>query len=428
MGYLDLKPAPSTASKSAYVTPQNSNIIPSETTLRPKPSDSKNEKVKGGSLSNGSDPLLPSGPPRSVESQKQMDDENSAKGSVVKKSVPASGSKQPKQDILKNETKPKTVGRSDRDLHTTESKQGGPVHEPTPLTKLSTRSSLDAEAVGSKISESRNTCIKEDPSEVMDVQKRSSSRPSHSPRPDNTFVSKSYDKPTKRTSPAEEQDRFIKRRKGEHDLRDIDPEVRFLDQRAIEKHHSVEDDTVRSNDKLLDKPKNERYDREYRERFDKSHGDDVMEKSRDRSMERYSRERSVDKGKDDRSKDDRNKPRYNENPADDRFRGQSLPPPPPLPPHLVPQSLNASRREEDGDRRFGTGRHSQRLSPKHDDRERERRRSEENLLVSQEDAKRRREEEIRDRKREEREGLSAKVIRFYIKHYFPLRLISTFHP
>ena len=93
--------------------------------------------------------------------------------------------------------------------------------------------------------------------------------------------------------------------------------------------------------------------------------------------------------------------------VDDRFYGQNLPPLPPLPPHMVPQSVNAGRRDEDADRRFGTARHSQRLSPRHE--ERERRRSEENAFVSQDDAKRRREEDFRDRKREEREGLSVKV-------------------
>ncbi|KAF2305685.1 hypothetical protein GH714_007557 [Hevea brasiliensis] len=72
--------------------------------------------------------------------------------------------------------------------------------------------------------------------------------------------------------------------------------------------------------------------------------------------------------------------------GDDRFYGQNLPPPPPLPPHVVPQSVNSSRRDEDADRRFGTTRHTQRLSPRHE--EKERRRSEENSLVSQDDAKR----------------------------------------
>lgn len=244
-------------------------------------------------------------------------------------------------------------------------------------------------------------------------------------------------------------DRLNKRRKGEADSRDLEGEVRFsdrersIDPRLADKHFPVDVDKSgsdeqiisRATDKPLDRSKDkgtERHDRDYRERLDrseKSRGDDIiMEKSRDRSMERYGRERSVergqdrgsdrsfdrlaDKAKDERIRDDRSKLRYNETSAekshvDDRFHGQNLPPPPPLPPHMVPQSVNAGRRDEDADRRFGTARHTQRLSPRHEDRER--RRSEENTFVSQDDAKRRREEDFRDRKREEREVISVKV-------------------
>ncbi|KAI7751402.1 hypothetical protein M8C21_006334, partial [Ambrosia artemisiifolia] len=408
MGYIDFKPAP-VAAKSAYVTPQTTNIPLNEiangktstaqhhdsgasNTSRTKPTENKHEKGKGGSLSNGSDMLA--GPSRSAEGQKQIDDsgnrvldENPAKGPAVKRSVPAASvQKQAKQDGVKTETKPKP---------------GGSVHEPSAQAKGSSRSS-DPETGVSKLAESR----KDDSSEPMDGQRRTSSRPTHSPRTENSYALKTNDKPTKRMSPAEEQDRFNKRRKGEHDLRDIEPEVRFSDRERLGDPRASEDEPIRNSDKQLEKPKVERYDREYRERY---HGDDVIEKSRDRSMERYSRERSVDRDSDKGSKDDRNKGRYNDNLADkdDRFRGQSLPPPPPLPPHVVPQSLNANRRDEDSDRRFGTARHSQRLSPRHDDRER--RRSEENMLLSQEDAKRRREEEIRERKREEREVFSNKM-------------------
>lgn len=418
MGYLDLKPAP-VASKSVYVAPVTSTMPPSEgrnaassggqhhePTPRPKPSETnkhenKYDKVKLSN--NGSDASMPSGPSthkQTDESGNRVLEEKTATAktsldsegrSVVKRSVPATSvSKQPKQDLVKNETKPKSLGRpSDRDIHTTDTK---PAHEPGPPAK----SSRPSEADTSKLAESRNSSVKDEPTEPVDAQKRSSSRPSHSPRTDTVFPSKSTDKPTKRTSPAEEQDRLIKRRKGEHDPRDIEPD---RDRHVDPKHHPADFDKVTDRSS-----KDERYDRD---RFDKSHGDDMVEKSRDRSMERYSRERSVDRGKDERSSKQQ---RYNNDEksthaADERFRGASLPPPPPLPPHMVP--VNTNRRDEDGDRRFGTTRHSQRLSPKHDDRER--RRSEENLLLSQEDAKRRREEEFRDRKRDERDGFSTKI-------------------
>ncbi|KAI3700100.1 hypothetical protein L2E82_44716 [Cichorium intybus] len=354
MGYLDLKPAPSLASKSVYVATVTSNVPPSETasgrpnpTSRTKPSENKHEsgshKVKGGSLSNGSDASMPPGP----SSHKQIDDsgnDNSSK-STAKRSVPATSvSKQPKQDVVKNEAKSKAIGRGSNDRD----ESGAPVGSvpskgsaPTPAPAPSTRSS-EAETAVSKLPES---------TEPNDAQKRSSSRPSHSPRTNVVIASKSNDKPTKRTSPAEEHDRFIKRRKGEHD---VDPDrERHVALEKLEKHHV-------DFDKVSEKSKDERYDRE---RFHKStHGDDMVEK--------YSRERSVDRGKDERSKQ-----RYNDVPAeksashaDDRSRGHSLPPPPPLPPHLPPH-----------------------------------------LLASQEDAKRRREEEFRDRKRDERDGFSTKI-------------------
>ncbi|KAJ6973964.1 THO complex subunit 2-like isoform X1 [Populus alba x Populus x berolinensis] len=141
---------------------------------------------------------------------------------------------------------------------------------------------------------------------------------------------------------------------------------------------------------------NDRYDRDHRERSerpDKSRGDDSLaDRSRDKSMERYGREHSVERGQDrvadrsfdrlaDKAKDDRSKLRYNDTSAeksqvDDRFHGQNLPPPPPLPPHMVPQSVTSGRRDEDADRRMI--------------------------------AKRRKEDDVRERKREEREGLSIK--------------------
>lgn len=286
---------------------------------------------------------------------------------------------------------------------------------------------------------------KDDSSEAPDAS-RPSSRIVHSPKHDSSAAaSKSSDKLQKRTSPVEETDRLSKRRKGDVEVKDLDGEVRVSDRERSTDPRSADFDkpgtdevtSYRTGDKPLDRSKDkgsERNDRDYRdrlERSEKSRADDILiEKSRDRSIERHGRECSVersidrnldrlgDKAKDERSKDERSKVRYadtsvEKSHADDRFHGQSLPPPPPLPPHMVPQSVNATgRRDDDPDRRFGSTRHTQRLSPRHE--EKERRRSEENLLVSQDDGKRRREDDFRERKREEREGLSLKVLNWSI--------------
>ncbi|GFZ01990.1 similar to THO2 [Actinidia rufa] len=220
----------------------------------------------------------------------------------------------------------------------------------------------------------------DDSTDVSDVQRPPSSRPVHSPRHDNSIIaSKSGDKPQKRVSPTEEPDRQNKHRKGETDSRVLDGDVRFSDrERSInlrlgDKHLPVDldklacDETVnRLTNKHVDRSKDkgsEIHDRDYRERLErpeKSHADDTMlEKSRDRSMERHGRERYVEKGQDRATEKSH---------VDDRFYGQNLPPPPPLP-HMVPQSVNAGRRDEDADRRFGTARHSQRLSMKRENGE-----------------------------------------------------------
>ncbi|KAM7467402.1 hypothetical protein LguiB_014964 [Lonicera macranthoides] len=412
-------------------------------------SDTGPVKLKGGSQVNGSDfsSTVPtagaqSGQSKAVENLKQMDESanrasedslpkvtartsaESEGRAGVKRSTPAgSFLKQPKQDIAKDDGKSgKVVSRTPGP---SSAGNGSIIPASAKGSTPSTRS-LDTHGSEPKIENVAAKPLRDDMTEASDVQ-RQPSRSVHSPRHENT--TRSVDKLPKRASPVEELDRLSKRRKGEIDSRDLEADVRVsaraIEPRLTDKLHPVDVDKPGSDEhKPMDRSKdkgNERYDRDYRERLerpDKSRGDDILpEKSRDRSMERYGRERSVERGadrltektKDERNKDDRGKLRYNEasiekSHGDDRFHGQSLPPPPPLPPHVVPQSVNASRRDEDADRRFGTGRHTQRLSPRHDDRER--RRSEESL-VSQDDPKRRREDEFRERKREERDGLSS---------------------
>ncbi|XVF43449.1 hypothetical protein PTKIN_Ptkin02bG0040900 [Pterospermum kingtungense] len=490
MGYLELKPAPSLASKSVAgntipvqngssvntymgeaaggrtvsIGTQQSDLSSVKDQIPRTKSDGRLErpenvplgksdlKTKGsGTSANGSDavssvPLATSqsGTVKSHENQKQLDessnkpDEHASKvpaknatelelKASTKRSVPAGSlTKNQKQDPGKDDGKSgKAVGRtsvasvSDRDVPShTEGRQSGSTN----------------------VSSATTSNGKDDVSEVPDAS-RPSSRVVHSPRHDSSAAaSKSSDKLQKRTSPAEESDRLSKRRKGDVELKDLDGDIRLSDRersadpRSADFDKSGSDDLTnyRAADKPLDRLKDkgsERHDRDYRERLErpeKSRADDILtEKSRDRSLERYGRERSVerssdrnldrlgDKAKDERSKDERSKLRYadtstEKSHVDDRFHGQSLPPPPPLPPHIVPQSVNATgRRDDDPDRRFGSSRHSQRLSPRHD--EKERRRSEENSLVSQDDEKRRREDDFRERKRDEREGLSMKV-------------------
>ncbi|GFZ01888.1 similar to THO2 [Actinidia rufa] len=160
-------------------------------------------------------------------------------------------SKQPTQDLGKDDNKSgKAVGRTsgsssniERDLvHPLEGRPGGTANVsslgaatgstlPTSV-KSSTQSVklLDirgsepkVESVVAKSSDLRAFAVKYDSTDVSDVQRPPSFKPVHSSRHDNSIIaSKSGDKPQKRVSPAEEPDRQNKRRKGETDSRDLD--------------------------------------------------------------------------------------------------------------------------------------------------------------------------------------------------------------
>ncbi|VAH69513.1 unnamed protein product [Triticum turgidum subsp. durum] len=241
-------------------------------------------------------------------------------------------------------------------------------------------------------------------------------------------------KQQKRSVPVEEQERTGKRRKGEIEGRDGDlPEhhtekEKKFDSRSVDKFRSVDHERGASEEQNLIRTEklkekfDDKYDRDHREKADRSErrrGEDVVERPTDRSLER--RERSIEKmqdrvsekGREDRNKEERNKIKHEPiaidraHTSDERFRGQSLPPPPPLPTSFVPQSVAANRRDEDSDRRGGSTRHTQRSSPRRD--EKERWHLEENAPLSQDDGKHRREEDLRDRKREDRDVSSSKV-------------------
>ncbi|KAK9750246.1 hypothetical protein RND81_02G181900 [Saponaria officinalis] len=501
MGYVELKPAQSVALKSA--TGNGSGLSGLEAhvsdsvnshkdqTIRTKSADGRVERPESSSGAaklkgaNGAEAQLSGtsvGISRSLESQKLPEEvpgkaveENIAKQTAktseteprnaAKRPLPGSGSKlvklDPKDDnkLVKASGRVSGVSGGERDYvtHATETRPTGTANIISASATNGSSGGPKTEGVSGKLdvevndargdggtmksSDFRGLLI-DDGADQSDAH-RTQHRSAHSPR--HEASGKSIVREQKRASPAEDQDRSHKRRKGDSDTRDVEVDVdrdRIIDQRVTDKFPSDLDVSVadelnlgRGADKLFDRSKeksSEKYDREHRERserVDKLRVDDISSaKLRDRSMERYGRERSVErvserrtdrsfdglieKSRDDRSKEERAKVRYNEASSDkshndDRFYSKNLPPPPPLPPHVVPQSVSASRRDDDFDRRFGTGRHAQRLSPRHE--EKERRRSEESLTTAQDDPKRRREEETRDRKREERDALMIKV-------------------
>ncbi|KAK4751210.1 hypothetical protein SAY87_004692 [Trapa incisa] len=467
MGYLDLKPS-SIASKS--LTPNatngpavavsqndsgrvaqpvaNSGTSVKEQTSRTKFSDSKHEKpdtlppksesnkARGGSLVNGSDAQISTASAIQAGglNQRHADDfiskdtsEPEVKSSS-RRSVPsASVGKPMKQDSIKDDSRSgKAASRTSAAAQSLDSRQTGVINVSSASavnggtskgSTISTRASLDAQNVEpkaestSKSSDGKAPGAKDNGTDNADVLRVTG------PRQDLSLSAlKLSEKLQKRSSPADEADKVNKRRKGDSDSRDMEGEIRISDRERsmdvrtsdVDRLGNDEQSMHRTSDRMKDKSV-DRHDKDYRERTER---DSLAEKSRDKSMERYGRERSVERGKGrDEMKDEKSKLRHGESVADksygdDRFHGQGLPPPPPLPPNIVPQSVPSRRDSEDSDRRFVTTRLTQRLSPRHE--ERERRRSEENVVL-QDDAKRRREDDFRDRKREEREVQTIKV-------------------
>ncbi|KAJ6816641.1 THO complex subunit 2 [Iris pallida] len=401
--------------------------------------DSAQHKLRGNSA-NGHDTQPVNVPPPSFSFVKSMDEvkkvstEESqmkvvSKGaldsetkSLIKRSVQNSLGKQSKQEMAKEEAK---VGKSLSRMTSTPSTGADKdlsAHEVDVVTISTTTGNLASDSGKVSTLSSRmahDTVLVRTSDDIADheVSRTISTRPSHSSLPDDSFS-----KQQKRAAPAEEDDKLTKRRKGDIVGKDIEG----LDTRPVVKAHDLEHDKTeheanRSTDKHLDKSKDkavESYDKDRKEKLDyldKNHAGVIIEKARDRSMERRGRERSVekipDRGADkmldrsvDKARDVRSKFRHNEG-SDDRLHGRNLPPPPPLPPSYVPLTVGASRRDEEAERRVGGSRHIQRLSPRHD----EKRRSEENVSTSQDDAKRRREDDLRERKRDDRDGGPTKV-------------------
>ncbi|KEH24624.1 THO complex subunit 2 [Medicago truncatula] len=432
-------------------------------------SDSGHVKLKGSSMVNELDaqsslpsPAGQSGALKSVENPKQVQESISrapdehvtriveSRTSVKRKMATVSLLKPSKQDPLKEDARSgKSVARAsgsssnDKDLQThasdgrhtrtnvSSSVNANGYSVPGSAKGLAPSAKIAFDGSGNEskaeVGAAKSSMVKDDGNDIADFTRGSSSRLVHSPRHENTATTKSSDKIQKRTGSVDELDRPSKRWKGDVDPRDLEGEVRFsergklLDPRlADDKAAPDELGLYRAGNKSLERPKekgNERYEREYRERLDrldKSHGDDfIIEKPRDRSIERYGRERSIERMQErgsersfnrlsDKAKDDRSKLQYNDvsiekSHTEGRFHGQNLHRASPLPPNMVPQSVGAGRRDEDADRRYGATRHSQRLSPRHE--EKELRRSEETVIL-QDDPKRRK-EDFQDQKREE---------------------------
>ncbi|KAL6839975.1 hypothetical protein ACP4OV_029785 [Aristida adscensionis] len=453
MGHLDVKPA---TARSVPVNHSADSSVAKDQNVRAKSIEGRHERSEGVAKTdvqqkkstmpaNGSDSQIPpssaqgksSGAVRVVDEPSKPVSDDGVKVSVKptsesetrapQKRAGHNAGKTLKHDVTKEDTK--SAKSTSRNLN----QQASTV----PLDK---EGSQAADAVQDTNSNNGNGNLHPVPRKVSAPSQRTSlathngaATPSES-----TDLADSNVRQQKRSTPAEEQDRSSKRRKGESETREgdltehhIDKE-KNLDSRSTDKFRSVDHEKSSSEEQNLNRAEklkekfDDKYDRDPREKFDRAErrrGEDALERSTDRFSERRERsiermqERAMDKvsekGREDRNKDERNKAKYSEpsvdrtHSSDERFRGQSLPPPPPLPASFVPQSVGANRREEDTDRRGGSNRHIQRSSPRRD--EKEKRQSEENSSSYQDDGKHRREEDLRDRKREDRDILSTKV-------------------
>ncbi|KAI5072915.1 hypothetical protein GOP47_0013021 [Adiantum capillus-veneris] len=325
---------------------------------------------------------------------------------------------------------------------------------PSSVSKVRARSEVASEATMEGKKAPAMKVSNEREADLVDTQDspltHSGHLPSKSPRKEDASISKSSDELTKakRSNFSDEIDRTTKRKKNDGadrgseagefrkggetgELRSMDREKLQQDQRTAERSRSVEHDKSsyderatyeKLSERMADRSReraSERADRDYR-------GDrsvDRLDRSRD---DRFTRESSVDKvsgfdrpgerSREERVKDDRGRPRYNDQPAeqphpDDRFPMQHLPPPPPLPPNLVPQSLSANRREDEDARRAA------RLPARtpHREEKSDKRRPEDGSSTPIEDIKRkiddpkRKDDDVWDRKRDDREMVPMKA-------------------
>ncbi|KAM3353633.1 hypothetical protein ACQJBY_024659 [Aegilops geniculata] len=462
MGHLDLKPVP------AKPIPGNQSADPStakDRSIRAKSTEGRHERSenamkpdaqhnkKNASTANGSDSQMPSssaqgkvsGPTRGAdEPPKLLSDE----GVKVLKPAAESETRAPqkrdahnaakvsKHDLVKEDAKPGKI--TSRVLN----QEVSTIPADREVLSQPADGGLDTNPTSSLVGTNGN--VHPAPRKVSASSQRSTVLAAHNDATANptgegesTELVDSTVKRQKKSVPIEEQERTGKRRKGEIEGRDDDltehhtDKEKRMDLRSVDKFHSVDPERGNNEEQnlirteILKEKFDEKYDRDHREKTDRTErrrGEDVVERPTDRSLERreHSIERMQDRGTDrvpEKGREDRNKERSKikhaepsidrAHTSDERFRGQSLPPPPPLPTSFVPQSVAANRRDEDSDRRGGSTRHAQRLSPRHD--EKERWHVEENAPLSQDDGKHRREEDLRDRKREDRDVSSSRV-------------------